>query len=40
MWRINCEQLAFYDEELAAKDEEIAELRSASTIDVGSVACH
>ena len=27
MWRTNCEQLAYYDQELAAKDKEIAELR-------------
>ena len=27
MWRVNCEQLACYDDELAAKDEEIAELK-------------
>ena len=27
MWRTNCEQLAYYDDELAAKDEEIAKLR-------------
>jgi hypothetical protein len=26
MWRTNCEQLAYYNEELAAKDEEIAKL--------------
>ena len=30
MWRTNCEQLAYYDQELAAKDEEIAELRRAA----------
>lgn len=27
MWRTNCEQLAYYDDELAAKDEEIAKLK-------------
>ena len=27
IWRTNCEQLAYYDDELAAKDEEIAKLR-------------
>lgn len=27
MWRMNCEQLAYFDDELAAKDEEIAELK-------------
>ena len=36
MWRTNCEQLTYYDQELFAKDEEIAELKKGAAAAGGA----